>query len=179
MNEDRRDNLIREAMRQQELLQGYAYGILGDWALAQDAFQEALIAVNHSWETLDPDRGLAGWMRRVVHNKSVDILRARNRQGDVNSELVDRIAGHFDQFLNDDSAVDQLKLRKKAMHRCMPKLRRETQAIFQGFYYKRLSCSELARMHERTVNAIRLTLSKARKTVRKCVDREIDAMEGA
>jgi len=48
--------------------------------------------------------------------------------------------------------------------------------LILGFYRERLSCDELARMRQRSVNAIRLSLSRVRVRLR---DGRIEAVERA
>ena len=56
----------------------YAVGIVGDYALAQDAVQDAFVALSSHWHTnLVPlsETHLRNWLFKVVHNKAVSILR--------------------------------------------------------------------------------------------------------
>ena len=56
----------------------YAAGILGDHALAQDAVQEAFVALSSQWHGNNQPTSedhLRNWLFKVVHNQAVSILR--------------------------------------------------------------------------------------------------------
>lgn len=63
----------------------YAAGIVRDHALAQDAVQEAFVALSSQWcrgQTPASDDHLRNWLYKATHDKAISILRAeqaRNR----------------------------------------------------------------------------------------------------
>jgi RNA polymerase sigma factor (sigma-70 family) len=59
----------------QDLALGYAYGLLRDWHLAEDAAQEAFVAAYASLRSLRDDAAFAGWLRRIVHHQCHRTLR--------------------------------------------------------------------------------------------------------
>ena len=57
----------------------YATGIVGDHGLAQDAVQDAFVALSSHWHVDQvplSENHLRNWLFKVVHNKAVSILRA-------------------------------------------------------------------------------------------------------
>ncbi len=64
--------------RFQDMAYGYAYAILGDWSLAQDAAQEAFIEAYRSLPSLRQPYAFPGWLKRIVF-KQCDRL-TRNRR---------------------------------------------------------------------------------------------------
>lgn len=65
-----------------DLFSSLAYGLaqrmLGDAALAQDAVQEAFLAVWRHAQQFDPQRGtLRAWLLTVVHHRCITVLRGR------------------------------------------------------------------------------------------------------
>ena len=60
---------------------GLACRILRDAALAEDAVQDAFLAVWRTAGSFDPSRGRAGtWILTVVHRRAVDIVRREERR---------------------------------------------------------------------------------------------------
>lgn len=60
---------------------GLAYRILGDGPSAEDAVQEAFLALWRQADRLNPARGrVASFLMTVVHHKAVDLLRTRQGQ---------------------------------------------------------------------------------------------------
>ncbi len=61
--------------RFQDIAVGYAYSIIGDSQLAEDAAQEAFVEAWSSLHQLNEPRAFAGWFRQIVFTKSRRILR--------------------------------------------------------------------------------------------------------
>ncbi len=177
MNENHQDELLREAFRHRDMLVGYAYAFLRDWDRAQDAVQETFIAVSHA-SGLQNDQRFSSWLRKVTYYKAIDLLREDERARKMEDELTELMRSRLDAFWARNDASDELRRRKKALRTCMSKLRREALEIIQGFYRKRYSCETLAKFHNRSINAIRLTLSRSRKTIRNCMRRQLSALGG-
>jgi RNA polymerase sigma-70 factor (ECF subfamily) len=70
---------------------GIAYGmalhILGNSAEAEDAVQDAFLALWRQADRLDEDRGLRSYLLTIVHNKCVDRLRRRGRKPEAPLDL--------------------------------------------------------------------------------------------
>ncbi len=168
-----REDFLRTAIKYQDALVSYAYGLLQDWASAQDAVQEAFIVLDKKWGTLRQADSIYPWMRQVVRHKSIDMIRSRSRETTVGDmELLDLMADQFDQHM-DDRFVELMEKRKKILRLCMEKLRGKSLDMLMGFYRDRASCKELAAYYRNTVNAIRLRLSRTRQQLRQCVRRKM------
>ena len=63
--------------RFQDMAYGYAYSILGDFHLAQDAAQEAFIQAYRDLAMLQNPDAFPGWFRRIVFKHSDRIRRRR------------------------------------------------------------------------------------------------------
>jgi RNA polymerase sigma-70 factor (ECF subfamily) len=60
---------------------GLAYRILGDLGDAEEVVQEAFLSAWRSGHTYDPARGSTHtWILSMVRNRSIDVLRARQRR---------------------------------------------------------------------------------------------------
>jgi len=71
---------------------GLAYGValrvVRDYALAEDAVQDAFLAVWRGAAAFDRDRGKAStWILTLVHRRSVDLVRRQHRFNVVRDEL--------------------------------------------------------------------------------------------
>ena len=58
---------------------GYAFSVLGDWQLAEDAAQEAFVAAYCELPALRDPSAFPGWFRRILV-KHIDRLRRSRRQ---------------------------------------------------------------------------------------------------
>lgn len=61
----------------QDMAFGYAYAILGDFHLAEDAAQEAFIEAYHNLSRLQDPAAFAGWLRRIVQYRCHRLLRGK------------------------------------------------------------------------------------------------------
>jgi len=118
---------------------GLALRIIRDEALAQDAVQEAFLAV---WRTADrflAERAKAStWLLTIVHRRSVDVVRREERRrGDV---LDDRHRPSGDAT---DEKVD-LRERRVAVQEVLKKLPDDQRQALELAYYGGLTQSELA-----------------------------------
>jgi RNA polymerase sigma-70 factor (sigma-E family) len=74
-----------------------AYLISGDWELASDIVQEALIRVYVAWPRIERKGGLAAYARRCVVNVAIDLGRRRSSSElPATHESMDRAAGAVD-----------------------------------------------------------------------------------
>lgn len=58
----------------------YAYAIVGDYELAEDARQEAFLGAYCDLLSLREPAAFPGWFRRIVHNRSVQLIRRGRRR---------------------------------------------------------------------------------------------------
>jgi RNA polymerase sigma factor (sigma-70 family) len=163
------EELLRCAFKYQDALVSYAYALLQDWALAQDAVQEAFIVLQKKHAHFTPGANVYTWARQIVRFEALNLLRSREREAClVDEELLSLVEQQFDAHL-DLEAVGRLESRKAALQYCLGRLDRESLELLLGFYKDSIPCERLATLHRRSVNAIRLVLSRTRGKLRDCV----------
>ena len=77
--------------RFQDMAVGYAYSLLGDFHLAEDAAQEAFLQAYLALTQLKEPRAFASWFRRIVF-KHCDRVSRRHQVPVVAPEIADSIA---------------------------------------------------------------------------------------
>ena len=163
------EDLLRQAFRYQDALVSYAYGLLQDWALAQDAVQESFIVLQRKHAQFKPGASLFAWVRQIVRFEALNLLRSRRREACfVDEELISLVDQQFEKHLDAD-AVDALETRKVALQYCLGQLDEPSLGLLLGFYRDAFSCERLSQIQRRSVNAVRLSLSRIRARVRDCV----------
>lgn len=171
------EDLLRSAFKYQDALVSYAYGLLQDWALAQDAVQEAFIVLQKKHAEFRPDANVYTWVRQIVRFEALNILRSRQRESYfIDDELFSLVDQQFERHLDLDAVV-ALESRKAALQHCMSRLDGESVSLLLGFYKDALSCDKLAEAQRKSVNAIRLSLSRIRTKLRECVQRQLALAE--
>lgn len=170
-----RDEVVKGAFQHREALLSTAFALLRDWVRAEDVVQDAFIVVMNKWADFKPGTSLFLWVRQIVHFKSLEAARAK-KMSPVEEELLARVAASMQRGL-DEEIADLQSLKRQALQRCMSHLDSRSADLLSGFYTESLSCESLAQLQRRSVNAVRLSLSRLRKQLHDCVARQLPAME--
>ncbi len=163
------EDLLRTAFKYQDALTSHAFGLLQDWSLAQDAVQETFIVLQRKHAEFHPGANVFTWARQILRYEALNLLRSRQREacfGD--EELFNLVEQQFEKHLDQD-ALGALESRKAALQHCMTRLDRDSVSLLLGFYKDSLSCERLSQLHHKSVNAVRLSLSRIRTKLRDCV----------
>lgn len=144
----------------------YAARLLGDRIEAEDAIQDCFLTVWRKAETWKPTASLSSWLHRIVHNHCIDLIRKRRAMEDSNEiDLIDpapspesrAISAETDQLV--DAAIRKLPLRQ--------------QAALHLVHFGGLSGAEAAATLEISVEALESLLSRARRTLREAMARDM------
>jgi RNA polymerase sigma-70 factor (ECF subfamily) len=137
-------------------LVGLAYALSGSRLAADDIAQEALLAAFRRWEEVSNLDNPGAWVRRVVANKSVSLLRRRISE----AKVLTRLALHRPVAIVPDMEADSEWLWLEV--RRLP--RRQVQIIALR-YYDQLSLSEIAETLGCSKEAVNTHLRRARETL--------------
>ena len=162
----RNEEIIRRAFSYKNSLEAYAFSIIQDWGLAEDAVQEALIQVSAKSGELGSD-GLLKWMKTVTHRRSVDIIRRRKRNI-YNQDLMDAVNRAFEKQL-DDAVVVEDGWRRDTLDFCLRQVDNKAKKLILAFYLDGRKTEDLAKEFGRSANSIRIQLHRLRDVLRKCV----------
>jgi RNA polymerase sigma-70 factor (ECF subfamily) len=144
-----------------EVARRVGYGILGNWAEADDVVQDAALAGWQAIERFDPTRSFRPWFLRIVANAALDQLRRRRiRDGEeLNETLASRSPGP-------DVSADRAMLRER-INRAMaelPERQRVAVMLFDGEGYSHAEIAAVLRVPEGTVRSY---VFHARRALRK------------
>ena len=162
------ESIVRKAFTYKSSLEAYAFSIIHDWGLAEDAVQEALIKVSSHTTELD-EKGLLSWMKKVTYNKVVDIVRRRKRNV-YNSELLESVNRAFEKQL-DEKVVKKAGWQHDALDYCLRKIDVKQKKLILAFYLEGKRTEELAREYGRPDSSIRVQLHRLRESLRKCTSK--------
>ncbi len=170
-----RDDVVKSAFQYRDALLSYAYGMLRNWPQAEDVVQEAYLVVMNKWQDLKNETGIFIWVRQIVHFKTLEALRSRGRESSTpDQELLNLVEQAMTENLNDLGA-EQQRVRSVLLHDCMSRLNQFNLNLLAGFYWQQESCETLADRHGRSVNAIRLMLSRLREKLRTCLSKRLES----
>ena len=175
MTDLHRDEIVKGAFQHREALLSFAFALLRDWVKAEDVVQDAFIVVMNKAAEFRPGTSLFLWVRQIVHFKALEAARAK-KMSPVEEELLARVAASMERGLDEQIAQIQ-RLRRQALQRCMAHLDARSAGLLSGFYTQSMSCESLALVQRRSVNAVRLSLSRLRKQLHDCVLRRMPMLE--
>ena len=158
--------IVRKAFSYKGSLEAYAFSIIHDWGLAEDAVQEALIKVSAHAADLN-EEGLLSWMKTVTHNKAVDIIRQRKRNV-YSDELLESVSRAFENQL-DETITKKDCWRREVLDFCLRKMDEKAKQLLLSFYMEGKKTEELAKKMKRPPSSVRVQLHRLRESLRKCV----------
>lgn len=166
---------VKEALQNRRKLEIYSYTLTCDWGLAEDAVQEAFVILYKKQEKLGKNDNVYGWMKKIVRDKSIDIIRKNKKYSSMDSELLNLVEKSFDSHENHLES-EKLRTMHSVLNDCMSHLNSEDLQIIRKFYLKRISCENIADQISTTVNAVRLRLSRLRAKLRKCSNGKLEKL---
>jgi RNA polymerase sigma factor (sigma-70 family) len=118
---------------------GLAYRILRDQALAEDAVQEAFLAVWRSAQGYRRERAKpATWILTLVHRRSVDLVRREDRR---RAEALDETREPATASVDEEAGIRD---RRMAVQEALTRLPEDQRQALELAYYGGLTQSELA-----------------------------------
>lgn len=118
---------------------GLALRILRDPALAQDAVQDAMLAVWRTAASFDARRGKAStWILTLVHRRAVDVVRREDRR---RAQPLDDAPVASGESTDETAAV---RAQRRAVQAALVQLSPDQREALELAYYGGLSQSELA-----------------------------------
>lgn len=154
-------------LQYQNLAYNYAYSLLGDSALAEDATQNGFI---NAFQGMGGFRGgsFRGWLLKIVTNSAYDLLRRARRHPtqplfpvDKNDEESDSASWLVDPSASVESAVEQKELSKE-IYRILDELPDAYRAVLTLIDVHGLDYVEAAQALQIPVGTVKSRLARAR-----------------
>ena len=169
----KQSEILKQAFSYQDSLTAYAYVVLQDWNLAEDVVQDLFVTVSAKWDSFDTSRPLYPWLKRIVRNRSVDIIRSRSKEFYcADQDLLDLVENAFDSSDEVESRERHSKM-STTLKECLTQLNDSSRKLIEGFYTQGKSCSVLSGELDRSENAVYISLTRIRQQLRKCADEKL------
>lgn len=137
-------------------LVGLAYALSGSHLAADDIAQEAMLAAYKKWPEVGRLENPAAWVRRVVSNQAVSVVRRRVAEARGLSRLATRQAV---------SEVPEMPGESEWIWREVRRLPRRQIQVIALRYYDQLSLSEIAETLACSKETVNTHLRRARQTL--------------
>jgi len=140
---------------------GYAYSILGDFHLAEDAAQDAFVIAYRTLNQLREPGAFPDWLRRIVWS-ACGRMRRQDRLSAVALDAAENVRSETSE---PDQIVARKEMREQVLRavRELPSLEREVTALF---YINGYSQKDIAEFLKVPVNTIKSRLAAARSRLK-------------
>lgn len=155
-------NLVRHF---QDMAVAYAYSILGDFDLAEDAAQEAFIQVYRDLATLQEAKAFPAWFRRVVFTKCSRMIRGK-RIRTVPMDTAQYAAHEVASRDAGPAKAAQQREMQQAVLEAIRALPENERAVTSLFYINGYSMAEVGEFLEVPVPTVKRRLHSARAKLR-------------
>jgi len=143
-------------------LRGYAIGMCGDVGLADDAVQECFLVVQAKAAGFREGSDFVAWTRAILSRKVLELLRQRRRAHGIPAEVAEVLAEAA-------PTVDAWEAERSALAACLPRLGPKARHLVELRYLDGLLPEAIAERVSWTANAVNVALSRARNTLRQCI----------
>jgi RNA polymerase sigma-70 factor, ECF subfamily len=165
-----RDAILKKAFSYREGLLAFAYAGLRDWSLAEDVVQDAFLVIMDKWQDFEEGTSCFSWACKIVQYKTMEACRKKSKNAKhVEVQFCEHLGEAVSRLYSEEYELEAMRMRQ-ALGECMKKLSAESIDILYEYCDGSLSCEDMARSRNRSVNAIRLIVSRVKKQLRYCVD---------
>ena len=169
-HENKKDRVVHAAFGCRTELLTYARSLLGNFAAAEDAVQEAMIVVMNKHDQFQEGTSILAWCRSIVR---LEVLRAKRRyQQDVSLVqrlLDDAVDAAFDEF-QINRKHDESTSRRDAIRHCLEKITDRGRAVLNSRFTDELGYKQIGDRLGMTVEAVRKALFRTKKRLHSCVE---------
>jgi len=169
------ERIVRDFQKHRQALLSYIRALTCNSDTADDIIQEMSVVVLRKANAGERPDDLPAWCRGIARNL---LLRERKDSrrliyfGDDNwIALVDRA------FEENQGASDEL--RRGRLRNCIDKLGAQARELLDLRYTHSLKLKDIAERLKRTELAVQVSLSRLRKSLRSCIERNSSGMENA
>ena len=154
----RHDAFGELVLRFQNMAYGYAYAVLGDAYLAQEAAQEAFVTAYQRLQQLREPSAFPSWLRRIVLTQSNRLIRGKR----IVVQPIEMATQHFADQPDLADAIEQRELAQQ-LYTAIRALPEQQRAAVILYYIDGYSQNEVAAFLELSVDAVKKQLQRARE----------------
>ena len=169
-DEERRDRVLRSAFECREELVAYARALLGNYAAAEDAVQEAMLVVVAKHEHFEEGSSVLAWCRSIVR---IEVLRAKQRHQRertlAQKVLDDAVDAAFEEFQSSRTSHER-ELRRDALAMCVAQISDRSKSVLEARFIDELGYPQIGERLSMSIEAVRKALFRVKKQVRTCVE---------
>ncbi len=158
-------------VKSQGSLKAFLLALVPDFTEAEDLLQEVFLVVTQKAGTFKEGTNFMAWARQIARFKAMSSMRKRRNSPSVLAEdVVESLVAAEPEVPYDESQI-------AAVRDCLKKLAPHARQLVTMRYMNEHGPGEIAQRMSWSENAVNVTLSRARTTLRECVQRQLQRLE--
>ena len=157
--------------RFQDMGYNFAYNVLGDFHLAQDAVQEAFVTAYKKLDQLREPKAFPGWLKQIIMTQCNRLVRGKH----LSTNPIEATDGLMSPELDPAITIENLELRGKVLEAIQALPERE-QVVTKLFYLNGYSQKEIAKLLELPLTTVKKRLQYARRHLKGIMASMIDTL---
>lgn len=167
MTHSHTQEVLQLFVRHQPRIKGFILALLPDFAAAEDVLQETFLVVQQKAGEFEAGSNFLAWAFRIARFQVMKAQAAHQRQAD-------RLSDAVLESLAECAPVEPWDDRRLALlPGCLDKLAPQARRIVDLFYRDEHKPQEIAQRLSWTPAAVSVALSRARKALRECIERQL------
>jgi len=168
--EDRRDRVLRAAFECREELVTYARALLGNYAAAEDAVQEAMLVVVAKHDQFEEGTSILAWCRSIVRIEVLRAMQRHQRERTLAQRVLDDAVGAAFEEFQISRTSHQRELRRDALAQCIEQISDRGKRVLEARFVDELRYPQIGQRLSMSIEAVRKALFRVKKQVRTCVE---------
>lgn len=161
-----KDTFIKLLLKNRSTVFGYILGVTNDFHLAEDLFQEVSMIACKKADTFEQGTNFSAWMREIARLKILEHRRKAAQNGlPVDNELLEKMNRSFAK------SESLWAYEKEILKDCLKKLTAKVRDMIRMKYEQSMFIKEIARKIGQAAGAVQVALSRARRSLKQCIDR--------
>jgi RNA polymerase sigma-70 factor (ECF subfamily) len=163
-------------VKHQQQLRAFVVALAPDFSAADELMQETFLEVSRKASEFQLDSNFAAWARAIAKFKVLGLTRDKQRAAfRLADDVVEALAAAAPPEEDDARHLAVIDLLRKCLERLAPAARELVRLRYFGEHLP----EEMARIRSQSVNAINVTLSRARLALRQCVENGLKNSEAS
>ena len=167
-NADQHDRFLELLSKHQGQLTAYVYSLVHNMQDTEDLLQQTMLVLWKKFDRFEPDTSFIRWAMQVAKFEVYHFMRSRRRSHVIFDEsLATNLAEqHFAESETDE-------LRRDALHGCLDKLDTPDRQLVSACYDTSGTLTETAATLDRSVQSVSNSLTRIRRRLFECIEREL------
>lgn len=169
-NDDRTEAFLRLLNEHERKLSLYVTGLVACPQDSQDVLQEGKIVMWRQFHQFELGTNFPAWARKILFYQILAYRRksSRNRSENLSDAILEKLSDESESALRESRWIE----REKTLKQCIQKLNSDHKEILELRYRDESSIEDISRCTERTEGAVYRLLSRIRKNLLQCVEKE-------